>query len=58
LPDGLKSFCLMLQEDVQVLTEKVQATLQKLSLCIAVVLILAVFYITYYPIAGPMLQSL
>jgi type II secretory pathway component PulF len=58
LPDGLKSFCQMLQEDVQVLTEKVQAVLQKISLAIAVVLILAVFYITYYPIAGPMLQSL
>jgi type II secretory pathway component PulF len=58
LPDGLKSFCQMLQEDVQVLTEKVQAVLQKISLAIAVVLVLAVFYITYYPIAGPMLQSL
>lgn len=58
LPDGLKSFCQMLQEDVEVLTEKVQAALQKLSLGIAVLLILAVFYITYYPIAGPMLQSL
>lgn len=58
LPDGLKSFCQMLQEDVQVLTERVQAALQKLSLGIGVMLILAVFYITYYPIAGPMLQSL
>lgn len=58
LPDGLKSFCQMLQEDVQVLTERVQVVLQKISLSIAVLLILSVFYITYYPIAGPMLQSL
>lgn len=58
LPDGLKSFCQMLQEDVQVLTQRVQAVLQKISLAIGAILILAVFYITYYPIAGPMLQSL
>lgn len=58
LPDGLRSFCAMLQEDVQILTEKVQGFLQKVALLVMSLLILAVFYITYYPIAGPMLQSL
>jgi type II secretory pathway component PulF len=56
--DGLASFAELLNEDIQILTEKTQGLMQLLSLTIMSLTVLGVFYIVYYPIAGPALNSL
>lgn len=58
LAEGLQSFASMLNEDIEMLTEKTKALMQLLSLVIMAVTVLGVFYIVYYPIAGPVLNSL
>lgn len=56
--EGLKSFTLMMNEDITMLTQQTKAWLQILSLVISALTVLGVFYIVYYPIAGPILKSL
>jgi type II secretory pathway component PulF len=58
ISEGLASFAELLNEDIQVLTEKTKALMQLLSLIIMSLTVLGVFYIVYYPIAGPALNSL
>jgi len=58
LGEGLKSFTLMLNEDIEQLTAQTKAWLQIFSLVIMAMTVLGVFYIVYYPIAGPILKSL
>lgn len=58
LSEGLKSFTSMLNEDIELLTAQTKGWLQLLSLLIMAATVLGVFYIVYYPIAGPILNSL
>jgi type II secretory pathway component PulF len=58
LSDGLKSFSAMLNEDIELLTAQTKAWLQLMSLVIMAFAVLGIFYVVYYPIAGPVLNSL
>lgn len=58
ISDGLASFAELLNEDIEILTEKTKALMQLLSLVLMSLTVLGVFYIVYYPIAGPALNSL
>lgn len=58
LSDGLKSFTAMLNEDIELLTAQTKAWLQLMSLVIMALSVLGIFYVVYYPIAGPVLNSL
>ena len=58
LSEGLVTFTDMLNEDIVQLTAQVQGWLQAFSLLLMGSLVMAVFYLFYYPIAGPVLQSL
>ncbi len=58
ISEGLASFAELLNEDIQILTEKTKGLMQLLSLIIMSLTVLGVFYIVYYPIAGPALNSL
>ena len=58
LSEGLKSFTGMLNEDIEMLTAQTKAWLQLLSLVIMALSVMGVFYIVYFPIAGPALNSL
>ncbi len=58
LSDGLKSFTAMLNEDIELLTAQTKAWLQLMSLVIMAFAVLGIFYVVYYPIAGPVLNSL
>ena len=58
LSDGLKSFTAMLNEDIDLLTAQTKALLQLMSLVIMALAVLGIFYVVYYPIAGPVLNSL
>ena len=58
LSDGLKSFTAMLNEDIDLLTAQTKALLQLMSLVIMALAVLGIFCVVYYPIAGPVLNSL
>jgi len=56
--EGLSIFASMLDEDAQIMTERAKAVLEVGSLFLMAILVLITAYIVYFPIAGPMLQSL
>ena len=58
LPDGLKSFTGMLNEDIEMLTAQTKAWLQLMSLLIMALAVMGIFYVVYFPIVGPALNSL
>lgn len=58
LPDGLKSFTGMLNEDIEMLTAQTKAWLQLMSLVIMALAVMGIFYVVYFPIVGPALNSL
>ena len=58
LSNGLKSFTAMLNEDIELLTAQTKAWLQLVSLLIMAASVMGIFYVVYYPIAGPVLNSL
>lgn len=58
VPQGLASFVAMLNEDIDLLTEKTKQWMNLFSIILMALLVLAVFYIVYFPIAGPVLNSL
>lgn len=58
LPEGLRVFAELLNEDVSLLTEKINELLQRVSLFIGVGILLLVMYFTYYPAVAPILKSL
>lgn len=57
LPEGLRTFTEMLNEDVTILSEKLKEFLERASLFMGVGMVLAMMYFTYYPVIGPLLQS-
>lgn len=57
LPEGLRTFAQMLNEDVSILADKLKDFLERASLFIGVGLVLGMMYFTYYPVIGPLLQS-
>lgn len=58
LPEGLRVFSEMLNEDVTLLSEKLKEYLERGSLFLGVVLVFLMMYFTYYPVVAPMLKSL
>jgi type II secretory pathway component PulF len=56
--EGLSIFASMLDEDAQIMTERAKAALEIGSMVLMAMIVLLTGYIVYYPIAGPMLQSL
>jgi type II secretory pathway component PulF len=56
--EGLSIFASMLDEDAQIMTERAKTALEIGSLVLMATIVLITGYIVYYPIAGPMLQSL
>jgi type II secretory pathway component PulF len=56
--EGLAVFAAMLDEDAQIMTERAKTALDIGSLGLMAAIVLATGYIVYFPIAGPMLQSL
>ncbi len=58
LAEGLQSFTVMLGEDIEMLTASTKGWLQLLSLLIMAAVVVMIFYIVYYPIAGPVLKTL
>jgi len=56
--EGLSVFAAMLDEDAQIMTERAKAALELGSLVLMAAIVLATGYIVYFPIAGPMLQSI
>lgn len=56
--EGLSIFASMLDEDAQIMTERAKAMLEVASLALMALIVLVTAYLVYYPIAGPMLQSL
>lgn len=56
--EGLAIFASMLDEDAQIMTERAKAILEISSLVLMATIVLVTGYIVYFPIAGPMLQSL
>ncbi|MBD8051080.1 type II secretion system F family protein [Limnohabitans radicicola] len=56
--EGLAIFASMLDEDAQIMTERAKAALEVGSMVLMAAIVLLTGYIVYYPIAGPMLQSL
>jgi type II secretory pathway component PulF len=58
LPEGLRTFTEMLNEDVSLLSDKLKDFLERASLFVGVALVFLMMYFTYYPVVGPMLQSM
>jgi type II secretory pathway component PulF len=56
--EGLSIFASMLDEDAQIMAERAKAVLEVGSLVLMATMVLITGYIVYFPIAGPMLQSL